>query len=156
MSIPVVFGWGKKGKEVGYIGIHKCPNCKNYDHFSLYEYSNRITLYWVPVAKFNKKVYAVCSTCDAAFELNEDGKKELLELSIRTLNRETTAQIWNATIKLFSENAKDYIEKHGDKSAIFLMQMCIKNISAIIPDEDYVTRVVEMVFQYLLDDDKTE
>lgn len=36
MGLPVLFGWGKKGKQVGYIGIDKCPNCKNYVHLNLY------------------------------------------------------------------------------------------------------------------------
>jgi len=48
-GLPVVFGWGKKGKFIGYVGIDKCPNCKNYVHFSIYEYSNRVNIYFVPI-----------------------------------------------------------------------------------------------------------
>jgi transcription elongation factor Elf1 len=51
MSIPLVFGWGKKSVEVGYIGINQCPICNQIVHFSINDISNNIRVYFVPIAK---------------------------------------------------------------------------------------------------------
>jgi hypothetical protein len=76
--IPIVLGWGKKGKLLGYAGIEKCPHCKNWAHFTIYEQSSNVRLYWVPVAKFNTKRFLVCSICDTAWELERDRARAML------------------------------------------------------------------------------
>ena len=79
--IPVFIGWGKKGKQVGYAGVEKCPHCRNWSHFTIREVSNRVRLYFVPVAKFNTKRYLVCGTCDTAWEIEPTKAKATLAAS---------------------------------------------------------------------------
>ena len=138
MGIPIIFGWGKKGKQVGYIGIDKCPNCRNYTHLFLYEYANNINIYFVPVAKFNKKLYLVCSTCDAAWELTEELKKEMLEVSVITLDVATTTYIWNEVVKFFSDNQEEYIKEYDINAITALYKDCIDKIASEIGDREYV------------------
>lgn len=153
MGIPIIFGWGKKGKQVGYIGIDKCPNCRNYTHLFLYEYANNINIYFVPVAKFNKKLYLVCSTCDAAWELTEELKKEMLEVSITTLDVATTTYIWNEIIRFFDDNQEEYMKKYDINALTALYNDCIDKIAEDVGDRDYVSRVARKVLQSMGDDD---
>jgi len=153
MGIPIIFGWGKKGKQVGYIGIDKCPNCRNYTHLFLYEYANNINIYFVPVAKFNKKLYLVCSTCDAAWELTEELKKEMLEVSITTLDVATTTYIWNEIIRFFDDNQEEYMKKYDINALTALYNDCIDKIEEDVGDRDYVSRVARKVLQSMGDDD---
>lgn len=78
----ILVGWGKKAKQLAFTGIEKCRNCKNWCRFDLYEMSRRVTLYFVPVAKWGKTYYVVCHTCQAGFEVGEPEAQELLRKSV--------------------------------------------------------------------------
>lgn len=96
----IIFGWGKKAKEIAYLGIHKCSNCKNYCRFDLYELANRISLYFIPVAKWGKKSYRVCSTCETGFEVAQPEKTELLRVSINLPAAEDVAAVWDSLMTI--------------------------------------------------------
>jgi len=90
----IILGWGKKAKQLAFIGIEKCENCKNWCRFDLYKMSRRITLYFVPVAKWGKTYYAVCSTCEAGFEISEPQAQELLKKSVHLPDASETERLW--------------------------------------------------------------
>lgn len=154
MGLPILFGWGKKGKEVGYIGIDKCPNCKNYAHLKLYEYANNVNVYFVPIAKFNKKIYLVCPICDAAYELNDDLKSSFLETSLNTLDMNTTDYIWEETKKIVSKNFEKYFEEYKDDWAKKILEKCAKDISKEVDDKDYIKRVSFKYLEAFVDQDR--
>jgi len=108
--IPVVVGWGKKGKELGYAGVEKCPHCKNWSPFHIYEMSNRVRLYWVPVAKFNTKRYFVCGTCETAWELDKDKAREMLAASAALPEPTTVTQAFNRCCRMVAAHADDISE----------------------------------------------
>ena len=153
-GLPVIFGWGKKGTAIGYLGIDKCPNCKNYVHFSIYEYSNRVNIYFVPVAKFNKKQYLVCPVCEAAWQLEGNTKEEFLEEMLTSPDMDTTEMIWNKAGTIIESNLIEYIEKYKDKWVNKLLEKCAKEIYSDYSDKEEIKKIALKYIKFALDDDK--
>lgn len=88
-------GWGKKSKKIADVGLMKCPNCNNVAGLELREISNRAKLYFISVAKWNKKYYLVCPICSAGIELSKEKKDKILEESIGLPDNKTSIEIYN-------------------------------------------------------------
>lgn len=117
-----LFGWGKNAKPIAYLGVIKCGHCKNYSHFHLYETYNNIKLYFVPVAKFNKKYIMACDTCQAGLELNENQKLKLLQASMNILPQEEYVMVWNMLRKNIFPMLEEWIEKLNEKNLLLSIE----------------------------------
>lgn len=156
-GMPIIFGWGKKGKNIGYVGIEKCPNCKNYVHFSIYEYSNRINVYFISVAKFNKKHYLVCPVCDAAYELTNDIKDYYFEEMYKSMGADISQDIFSTSIEIISNNFANLLENEElemEDKIDKLIEMCIKKLNKKYHNREYIDKIARTAFKCLLDDDK--
>lgn len=146
----LLVGWGKKAREIGYYGISKCPNCKNYTHFSIYELHNNIKLYFVTVAKYNKKRYLVCPVCEYGIELSPETFDEVIKELPQRFSKEVMTEIWNYISKKVNMNdeinSKDQIE-----SLIYDTQ---KELIERYGNEKNVNNMVVTYFTFLLDKDK--
>lgn len=111
-----LFGWGKNAKIIAYLGIIKCGHCKNYSHFHLYETYNNIKLYFVPVAKFNKKYIMACDTCQAGIELNENQRLKILQESINIPPKEEYIKLWNIIDNQLCEVLSNMIDDFKDNN----------------------------------------
>jgi len=69
MSIPIVFGWGKGAKQLGEGFVHACGNCRNVRRFAVVETSRKVSLYFVPVAKWSREYFYVCPVCSSGFKI---------------------------------------------------------------------------------------
>lgn len=158
-GLPVVFGWGKKGKVIGYVGIDKCPNCKQYVHFSIYEYSNRINVYFVPVAKFNKKHYLVCPVCEAAYELTGELKEHYFYEMFNSMSPEDTEEIFSESMDIISENFINVFEQNDinteDKVEI-LINKCVERLNDKYNNENYIDKIARIALKCLFDQDKAK
>lgn len=153
-GIPVLFGWGKKGKPIGYVGIDKCPNCKNYVHFSIYEYSNRINVYFVPVVKFNKKYYLVCPVCDAAYELTGDLKNYYFEEMYNSMDAEVSQDIFSTSLEIISDNFAELFENEElemDEKVNVLIEMCVEKLNIRYQNKEYIDKIARIAFNCFLD-----
>ncbi|NQU23405.1 MAG: zinc ribbon domain-containing protein [Candidatus Nealsonbacteria bacterium] len=65
----IVFGWGGGHKVLGEGFFVHCPNCGNATQWTVVETSKRISLYFVPVAKWSKRYWMTCSVCSGGVEL---------------------------------------------------------------------------------------
>ncbi len=63
----IVFGWGSGAKQLGTGFVTTCQNCNNTNPFIVVESSKKITVYWIPVAKWSKKYFYVCPICSQGF-----------------------------------------------------------------------------------------
>lgn len=144
----VIFGWGKRGKEIAYLGVNKCPNCKNYGHFALHELANQVRLYFVPVANFNKKYYMVCGVCDAAWEVDSDQKSRILRESVDLPSQSTVGSIWNELDGIFSDLSQTEQDTSTDLLGDALAELN-KRYS-----EDHVGYVARLYFAMLTDADR--
>ena len=151
----IVVGWGKKGNKVGYVGINKCPKCKNYAHFSLYELVSNVKLYFVTVAKFNKKRYMVCEVCDTGYELNEDQFLAFTQESLNNFDRATTDQVWDYIADRFSELTEQIDTSDPDRYEN-IYSTILNEITNIYGNEENATKIMAKYFECLLDDDKAK
>ena len=53
----IVFGWGSGAKQLGTGFVTTCDNCNNTNPFVVVESSKKITVYWIPVAKWSKHYF---------------------------------------------------------------------------------------------------
>ena len=91
----IIAGWKKKAKQLAYLGVKKCPHCNNYCHFYVIEMADKPSLFFVPVAKLNKKHYAICSLCEICWEVDEGEElNKLLTASVRVPTEENYRYIW--------------------------------------------------------------
>jgi len=106
MIIPIVAGWGKKAKQLAYCGIIKCGNCKNYSHFLLFEMATKISVFFVPVAKFSRKYYVVCGLCEADAEVSQGDKDGIIQESLSLPDINTATEVWTAIDGIVAESVK--------------------------------------------------
>ena len=104
----IILGWGKRSKKIIDIGLLRCSNCNNIAGFELRELSNRVSLYFVSVAKWKKRIYMVCPVCDAGFELDEGQKNEIINESINLPDNEKSLTIWDYIVNAFNNFEGDY------------------------------------------------
>jgi len=97
----IIGGWGKKSKKVADAGLLKCKNCNNTAAFEVRELANTASLYFIPVAKWNKKTYLVCPICEAGYELSEDDTKKLMQEIASLPSNDISTEIWNKIDSLF-------------------------------------------------------
>ena len=107
----VLFGWGKKSKKLADAGIMRCKNCNNYSTFEIRELTKNINLYFIPIAKWNKRTFLVCTTCEAGYELTKEGQEEILQEVMKIPDNKTSIEIFNKADSLFV----DYVENKKKK-----------------------------------------
>ncbi|MCB9805807.1 zinc-ribbon domain-containing protein [Candidatus Nomurabacteria bacterium] len=93
-------GWGKNLKKLSDAGLSYCTNCHNTALFDLVELHRKVSLFLVPVAKWDSKFYKRCSICDAGYELTEQEKNTMLGLSMKLPSNIEIMEIWNDIDKL--------------------------------------------------------
>lgn len=94
----IVFGWGKDAKKIAYLGIVKCSRCRNYSHHFIYEVAKKINVYFIPVAKYDKKYFVACNVCNGGLEIEEAQKQEFLQKSLKIPEPNKVNAIWTACI----------------------------------------------------------
>jgi len=147
----IIFGWGKGAKKLADIGFNKCPNCKNYSWFYLCELSSKVKVYFVPVAKFNKKYYMVCSVCSAGLELTSKEKDEILRESVEFPSQELSIEIWNKLDDMFSK-LSEAMETDKSLDAEEFIERATSELREQY-DEKYFDVVAQTYLQYINDDD---
>lgn len=155
-GLPIIFGWGKKGKKIGYIGIDKCQNCKNYVHFHIYEYANNVNVYFISIAKFNRKNYLVCPVCDVAYELTDGLKEYYFEKMYDSMNPEITQDIFTKSLEIISKNFTKTMENNNGNIQVTvdtLIKHCVNEINENYHNKNYIDKVSRIAFNYLLDKD---
>lgn len=103
----LIGGWGKKSKKIADAGLLKCKNCNNTASFEVRELANTASLFFVPVAKWNKKRYLVCPICEAGYELSEEDTKKLLQEIASLPSNDVSTEIWNKIDALFVRFMKE-------------------------------------------------
>lgn len=75
-------GWGSGSKILGNGPILECENCHNENHFQVRESSKKATLYFIPVAKWDKHYWLVCPICQYGVELDSiEQARAIIELA---------------------------------------------------------------------------
>ena len=70
-------------KKITNIYSKDCSICHNNVVFELVEVAKKFTMYWIPMAKWNKKYYINCPICEHGKEISEQEAQELIKQFIR-------------------------------------------------------------------------
>jgi len=113
----VLFGWGQESTKVCDAGVIKCDHCNNYATFEIRELARKATLYFIPVAKWDRKYYLVCSICQYGLELNMETKNKIFEESQSLPSNSTSIKIWNEMNRIAAEQIFELKDYKGDNYA---------------------------------------
>lgn len=153
----LIAGWKKDAKELAYLGIEKCPNCKNYHHFSLYELSTKPTLYFIPIAKIKKKTVFACDLCNGSWEVDEAKRAELLRESACIPDQNVVGDLWNQIDERFAEEIqKANLSENttAEEFAAVIEEFRDRMIQELsVPGAEYV---IQRYLMFLADPDKPE
>jgi hypothetical protein len=152
----IVYGWGKDLKKVAYSGIEKCPNCKNYGHFWVCEHSWHAKLYFVKVAKWNKRLLYMCDTCKRGWEIEESAREDAIKRTIGLPTLEQCLELWN---RLNSDvnNALTAAAVQGQEQTVRVIGSAINETVKDLRgkyQEDHVGYVTSRFIAYLEDQDR--
>jgi len=154
----IIYGWGKDLKQVAYAGVEKCPNCKNYGHFWICEHSSHATLYFIKVAKWNKKVLYMCEICKQGWEIEEAAKEDAIKRTIGLPTGDQCLQIWTRLESAVNAALTGGGEK-GKEETVQLIRNAItataKELKATYQD-DQVGYVAGRFIAYLSDQDRPQ
>ncbi|MGV0838360.1 zinc-ribbon domain-containing protein [Mycolicibacterium thermoresistibile] len=62
----LLFGYGARQKILGPGEIRTCPRCGNTTQWTRTQEFKQFTLFFVPVARWNRRLTEVCGICGAA------------------------------------------------------------------------------------------
>ncbi|ULE33748.1 zinc-ribbon domain-containing protein [Mycobacterium sp. IDR2000157661] len=61
-----IFGLGTKQKLLGAGEVRTCPRCHNTTQWSRMRQFKQFTLFFVPIARWNRRQFELCGICGAA------------------------------------------------------------------------------------------
>ncbi|MGO9598358.1 MAG: hypothetical protein ACLP7Q_10240 [Isosphaeraceae bacterium] len=91
----IIVGKGSDLKKIGFAGIEKCPNCKNYVPLWLCEHSHKLTAYFIAVVRYKRQLLYLCETCNQAFLLKEGTEEEAIKSTVSLPSREEAVAMWS-------------------------------------------------------------
>ena len=151
----IIVGKGSDLKEIGFAGIEKCSNCKNYSPFRLCEYSQKLTAYFIPVLRYNRQLVYLCETCNQAFSVREGMEDEVVRSTVALPSREDAQALWN----MFDQRLTEVLSstRGRDKAMVVCritsaMTKSIDELSRVYQPE-HVGYVYSRYAQYLGDND---
>ncbi|MDV2475676.1 zinc-ribbon domain-containing protein [Rhodococcus zopfii] len=65
----LLFGFGTKRQNLGAGQIRNCPRCNNTTQWARIRESQQFTLFFVPVARWNRRELEQCGICGAAVQI---------------------------------------------------------------------------------------
>lgn len=93
----IIFGWGGNCKVLGEVGLVECPNCHNTSPWKIVETSKRVTLYFVPVAKWQRRYFCICPVCDCGTELAN--REQAQDILLEALQQREKSRIAEAILR---------------------------------------------------------
>ena len=151
----IIVGKGSDLKKIGFAGIEKCSNCKNYAPFWVCEYSHKLTAYFIPVVRYNRQLLYLCETCNQAFTIKEGMEDGAIKDTVAAPSREDAQAIWNE----FDERLVDVVRRNAGQDRATVARLIADTMEKTIDrlKRNYQPVHVDYVHyrfaQYLADDD---
>lgn len=145
----VLFGWGRESVKISDAGILKCNNCKNYTTFEIRATARKVSLYFIPVAKWDRKYYLVCITCQYGFEIDEKSKNDILE-DIKLLpNNIESGLIWNEIDNIFVEQVNKLKVNKDEEYYETLINNTKLLSSELNYDKNHINYILSIYFKFI-------
>lgn len=65
----VIFGFGKRQRPQGPGALRDCPRCHNTTRWNRMREFSQFTLFFIPIARWNRREFETCGICTAAIEV---------------------------------------------------------------------------------------
>lgn len=65
----ILFGFGRRQKHLGPGATRTCPRCHNTTQWTRMREFRQFTLFFIPVAHWNRREFETCGNCTAALEV---------------------------------------------------------------------------------------
>jgi hypothetical protein len=146
--------WGKRIEIVGYAGIEKCQNCKNYCNSWICEHRSEASVYFLRIAKYDKKLLYICEVCEKAWEIDESAKNEAIH---RTIGLPSPEECWTIWGRLLEEAERAANANQGNENVLNFVSDALVAAGEELKrtyGEDQVRGIAECFLRFLLDDDK--
>ena len=151
--MPVVLlGWGKESTKVCDAGIMKCDHCNNYVTFEIKELARKASLYFIPVAKWDRKYYLVCNTCQYGYELNMETKNKIFQDSQSSPSNATSTIMWKAMHNIAASEIRKLKDYKGDSYAKEILINMKSKLLEINCKEKDVNYLLPLYFKYLIEE----
>jgi len=145
--------WGKKLKPLGYAGIEKCENCKNYCNFWISEHASQVKAYFIQVAKFKKKILYHCEICNASWEIAKSKKDEMLRFSTALPTPENCWHLWESLNDTATAAAKSACNGDVWDLVAAALKAQLQTLDRRFPS-DHVAYVGKQYLEFLQDEDR--
>lgn len=96
-----VLNWGEKSKKVCDASISNCSNCNHLATFEIRSCEKTAGIFFISMAKWDKKYYFVCQKCSAGFPILEDKIDESLKLFTEAPSHDLSMEIYKELKYLF-------------------------------------------------------
>lgn len=133
-----IFGSTSQDLEfLAYVGIRNCTNCGEDGHHGLYRTVGKASVYFVPVAKWEKARFVVCSRCEAGYEVTDAEANRLKRGAAKLPEPARCADIWNGLLKEW-DKAEKAGQVRGDGKLDFdtLMNQALSRVEARYPESE--------------------
>lgn len=65
----VIFGFGKRQRTQGPGALRDCPRCHNTTRWNRMREFSQFTLFFIPIARWNRREFETCGICTALIEM---------------------------------------------------------------------------------------
>jgi hypothetical protein len=146
--------WGKQLEVIGYAGIEKCENCKNYCNFWICEHRSETRVYFMRVASYDKKHLYVCEICEKAWSIDPSAKDEALKRSIGLPSPEQCWEMWDRLMEVADHAAG--ANKARDNVWEFITNALSNELTKMKQtyEAEQVDYIAERYLSFLADDDR--
>lgn len=148
----ILLGWGQESTKVCDAGIMKCDHCNNYATSEIREIARKTSLYFIPVAKWDRKYYLVCDICQHGLELNLETKNKILQ-EMQSLPKNSTSTImWNAMHNIAALEIRKLRDYKGDSYAEQILINMKSKLLEINAKEKDINYLLPLYFKYLIEE----
>jgi hypothetical protein len=134
-----ILNWGEKSKKVCDASISNCSNCNHLTTFELRSCEKTAGMFFISMAKWDKKYYFVCQKCSAGFPILEDKIDESLKLFTEAPSHSLSAEIYKELKDLFISGnylgSEEKLSKYPDEAKSILKEKGYRenDVNYIIP-----------------------
>jgi len=76
------YGWGTKSKEYDYFVNTPCDNCKGFQPKQVVGTYSYISLFFIPIIRWNKQYYLACNECGSIKEISKEEFQQIKQISV--------------------------------------------------------------------------
>ena len=91
-------------KKISDVYFGECETCKKMVVLELICQSKKFTVYWIPVAKWQKEFFIFCPKCDSGIKVSVERVEELKKIGENMPNKKLIIEAWQDAMNYHANN----------------------------------------------------